>query len=235
MLQFAPSAGWSALANAMAQTERLDVRLGARVISLRQESDRIRAGLESGGEVEAAAAVVAMPVNVLPFLDFDPELPPRTAEALGSNAGRALKLWLRASGVPRGVLAAGAGEGLHWLLADRELDGDTLLIAFGYAYPSFDPANRDHVAGSLTAFFPEATLVAWDWHDWNSDASSLGTWATAPVGHAELLDPERFPPHGRIVFATSDVAPREAGWIEGALIAGAHAARSLLSERSPRA
>jgi monoamine oxidase len=170
--------------------------------------------------------VLALPVNALPAISFDPALPAPTAEAIGSNAGRALKLWLRARGVPEGVLAAGAGEGLHWMYADRTLvGGDVLLLAFGYEDPTFDAASHADVERALRAFFPGAELIAFDHHDWVGDPFSRGTWATATVGRAELLSAERFPPHGRIAFATSDVAPREAGWIEGAFIAGAAAGR----------
>ena len=79
-------------------------------------------------------------------------------------------------------------------------------------------------------FFPEAALSPATTNDWNADPVSLGTWATAPVGRAEVLSGERFPPHGRVAFATADVAPREAGWIEGALLAGAAAARWALAQ-----
>ncbi len=109
--------------------------------------------------------------------------------------------------MPPGVLAAGAGEGLHWLYADRVLDdGDVLLLGFGYEDDAFDPAAHDDVERALRRFFPEAGLVAFDHHDWNADPFARGTWATAPVGHAELLTGERFPPHGRVAFATADVA-----------------------------
>ncbi|MDX6377393.1 MAG: hypothetical protein QOE98_1696, partial [Gaiellaceae bacterium] len=63
-----------------------------------------------------------------------------------------------------------------------------------------------------------------DLHDWNADVHSLGTWATATVGKAELLTAERFPPHGRLCFAGADIAAHDAGWIEGALRSGADAA-----------
>jgi monoamine oxidase len=178
----------------------------------------------------AARAVLALPVNTLPGLEFEPALPAATAESLGTNAGRGRKVWLRARGVPSGVLAAGAGEGLHWLYADRVLaDGDVLLIGFGYEDPAFDPAAHADVERALRAFFPDAELVASDHHDWIADPYSRGTWATATVGRAELLTAARFPPHGRIAFATSDVAPDEPGWIEGALISGAAAARWALA------
>ena len=90
-----------------------------------------------------------------------------------------------------------------------------LLIGFGYQDPAFDPASHTDVERALRAFFPDAELVASDHHDWIADPYARGTWATATVGRAELLTAERFPPHGRIAFATSDVAPAEAGLDRG--------------------
>jgi monoamine oxidase len=230
-LRHAPAEGWSALAERMAASAGVEVRYGAELRSLRQDGRAVELGLADGSTAGAPRVVLALPVNTLPGVSFEPPLPGATAEALGTNAGRAHKLWLRARGVPAGVLAAGAGEGLHWLYADRLLDdGDVLLLAFGYEDDAFDPAARADVERALRRFFPQAELVAFDHHDWNADPFALGTWATAPVGQAELLTGERFPPHGRVAFATADVAPREAGWIEGALIAGAAAARWALEE-----
>jgi monoamine oxidase len=228
-LRHAPVEGWSTLAERMAQTTGVQLRYGAEVRSLRQGDSGVEVGLVDGTTCQAARAVLALPVNALPGVAFEPALPGATAEALGTNAGRGRKVWLRARGVPAGVLAAGAGEGLHWLYADRTLDdGDVLLIGFGYEDPAFDPGAHGDVERALRAFFPDAELVASDHHDWIADPFARGTWATATVGHAHLLTAERFPPHGRIAFATSDVAADEAGWIEGALLSGAAAARWAL-------
>jgi monoamine oxidase len=229
-LRHAPVEGWSTLAERMARTAGLEVRRGAEVRAVRQDDAGVELALADGTSCRAVRAVLALPVNTLPAIGFEPSLASATAEALGTNAGRGLKLWLRARGVPAGVLAAGAGEGLHWLYADRVLDGgDVLLIGFGYEDPAFDPAAHADVERALRAFFPDAELIASDHHDWIADPFARGTWATATVGRAELLTAARFPPHGRIAFATSDVAPEEAGWIEGALIAGAAAARWALA------
>jgi monoamine oxidase len=222
-LRFAPQSGWTAVAQAMGAS--LDVRLGAEVVAVRQDDDGVDAVVADGTVVRGAKAVVAVPVNVLPNIAFDPPLPAPTAEAAGSNAGRSYKIWFRARGVPAASLAAGAGAGVSWVYADRELgDGTVLALGFGYEDPSFDPHDDDQVEAALRAFWPEAALVAYDLHDWNTDVHSLGTWATATVGKADLLTHERFPPHGRLCFAGADIAAHEAGWIEGAFRSGADAA-----------
>jgi monoamine oxidase len=229
-LRYAPAEGWSALAGRMADRADIDVRLGTEARTIRQDGSGVDVGLADGSILRAARVVLALPVNTLGGLRFEPELPPPTAEALGTNAGRGRKVWMRARGVPAGVLAAGAGEGLQWLYADRVLeDGDVLLIGFGYEDDAFDAGAHADVQRALRSFFPDAELIACDHHDWIADPFSRGTWATATVGRAELLTAGRFPPHGRIAFATSDVAPKEPGWIEGALCAGAAAARWALA------
>ncbi len=226
-LRFTPAAGWTALAEAIGAD--LDVRRSAEVVAVRQVDDGVEAHLADGSAVRGVVAVVALPVNVLPNVAFDPPLPAPTAEAAGTNAGRAYKIWFRARGLPAASVAAGAGAGVDWIYADRDLgDGTVLALGFGYEDPSFDPRDDAHVEAALRALWPEAELVGYDLHDWNTDPHSLGTWPTATVGQAELLTPERFPPHGRLYFAGADVAPYDAGWIEGAFLSGAAAAEWAL-------
>ncbi len=229
-LRFAPAEGWTTLAERIGAG--LDVRREAEVTVVRQDAEGVAAILADGSTATAAHAIVALPVNVLPHVAFDPSLPAATAEAAGTNAGRAYKLWFRARGLPAGSVAAGAGAGVSWIYADHDLgDGTVLALGFGYEDPSFDPSDTAQAAGALRALWPEAELVAYDYHDWNADPRSRGTWPTATVGKAELLTPERFPPHGRVYFAGSDVAPHDAGWIEGALLSGAAAAVWALAQR----
>ncbi len=171
--------------------------------------------------------MIALPLNVLDRVSFVPALPERLAASLGKNRGRALKMWLRARGVPPASLAAGRGRGLDLLLTDRAVDGDQLLVGFGPATSRFDPTDGRDVQAALAAFYPEAELVEFDSHDWNADPFSRGTWATAPVGDTDALSHSRFVPVGRVAFASSDFAPDAAGWIEGALAAGEAAATAI--------
>ena len=177
-----------------------------------------------------AHAIVALPVNVLPHVAFEPPLPPRHGGgARERTPGRAYKLWFRARGLPAGSVAAGAGAGVAWIYADHDLgDGTVLALGFGYEDASFDPADPAQAAGALRALWPEAELVAYDYHDWNTDPRSRGTWPTATVGQGRTAHAERFPPHGRVYFAGADVAPHDAGWIEGALVAAAVSRRGPL-------
>ena len=194
-LRYAPARGLERARRAHGDSARLQVRYGAEVRSVRQDDRASSSALADGTSCRAARAVLALPVNALPAIAFDPALPAATAEALGANAGRAHKVWLRARGVPAGVLAAGAGEGLHWLYADRDARrrrraADRLRLRGPGA--STRDAHAD-VERALRAFFPDAELVASDHHDWIGDPFSRGTWATATVGRAELLTRRALP------------------------------------------
>jgi monoamine oxidase len=227
-LAHGPAQGWSALAAAMAETPEIDLRLGAAVTEVEHGRDRVAVTTAVGGRLEAAALVLAVPINCLPAITFAPALPAPLSQSAGANAGAAVKLVMRARRVAANGIAVGVGPGLNWLYADDELDGDVLVTGFGWQDDDFDPGERADVERALLAFHPQAELVDWRYHDWIADPAARGTWLTAPAGRLELVDPDRFAPVGRIVFAGSDVAHQQAGWFEGALRSGAAAASTVL-------
>ncbi|MFZ0324571.1 MAG: FAD-dependent oxidoreductase, partial [Actinomycetes bacterium] len=97
-LRYAPAAGWSALAEAMAATPGIDLRLETRVAEVVQDDDGVTVVTEQGRH-RTGAAVVAVPVNALPQIGFNPPPPARTAQAFGMSMGKAFKVWLLARGV----------------------------------------------------------------------------------------------------------------------------------------
>jgi monoamine oxidase len=82
---------------------------------------------------------------------------------------------------------------------------------------------------AVRRFFPEATLLSHDWHDWVRDPFSSGTWVSHGLGQSPLFSATEWAAIGRVHFATSDIAPRESGWFEGAVIAGEASADAILS------
>jgi monoamine oxidase len=226
-LAHAPAHGWSALAEALAAAPGVHLETGVTVGSVSVADSMVTCHGRDGCSHTARGVVIAVPVNCLPAIAFEPPLPERVREAAGMNAGAALKVVLLVRGVAPHGIAVGAGEGLHWWYADDEADGLVRLTGFGWQTDGFDPSKRDDVARALAAFFPEAELVDHLAHDWIGDDASRGTWLTSPAGRLDLFEPGRFAPHGPIVFAGSDVAEQHAGWFEGALASGAAAARHM--------
>jgi monoamine oxidase len=70
-------------------------------------------------------------------------------------------------------------------------------------------------------------MIAHDWHDWVGDPFARGAWVAAPLGAEAGLDARNWEPQGRLAFATSDVAPEQAGWFEAAVISGEAAAAAV--------
>jgi monoamine oxidase len=225
-LAHGPVDGWSTLAERLASTPSIDVRLGMPVTAIEHGDEAVTCATAGGETLRAGALVLAVPMNCLPQIRFSPALPDATRESAGANVGAAVKVLMLARGVAPHGLAVGRGPGLNWLYADTERDGETLVTGFGWQEDTFDAGSRTDVERALQTFFPEAELADWAHHDWIADPASRGTWLTAPAGRLDVVDPDRFAPAGRIVFAGSDVAHEEAGWFEGALRSGAAAART---------
>jgi monoamine oxidase len=106
------------------------------------------------------------------------------------------------------------------------LDGSTLIVGFGLAR-NFDPAKPGAVETAVARFFPEAKVLAYDWHDWVADPYARGTWIAPVLGKEQALAPQTWRITGPLAFASSDISPEGAGWFEGAMISGLGAARDL--------
>lgn len=225
-----PGAG--ILAGRMIEACGAELRLSSPVVAVDQSTDQTIVTCADGTKIKARGAIVCLPINALRAIYFTPALSPVKSAAIArGHGGRAIKVWIKARGVEVGELATGGIDGLSWMFAERKAeDGTTLIVSFGIANPDFNPDDRHAIAGALQRFFPKADLVAWDWHDWVADPYARGTWVALPADMLEMADPEHWQPEGRLAFATSDIAPDQAGWFEGAIIAGEAAAKALLRQ-----
>src|SRR5262245_49586765 len=143
------------------------------------------------------------------------------------HIGAGVKIWASAEGVPVGVLATGGGDGIEWMLSDRLANGGaTLIVGFGLAR-NFDPQRPGAVDSAVSRFFPEAKLVAFDWHDWVRDPFARGTWVAPVLGAEQALAPATWRMTGSLAFASSDIAPKDAGYLDGAIVSGLRAAEEL--------
>jgi (S)-6-hydroxynicotine oxidase len=198
---------------------------GAAVATIAHSADGVTAAASDGRSWRAKAALLATGINPLAAVAFEPPLPPAQSAALATgHIGASVKIWAKVAGVPVGVLATGGGDGIEWMFSERlAKDGNTLIVGFGLAR-NFDPARPGAVREAVARFFPEATLLAHDWHDWVGDPYSRGTWIAPSLGGEKALAPETWRMMGPLAFASSDIAPESAGWFEGAIISGLQAA-----------
>jgi monoamine oxidase len=191
-------------------------------------SDGVTAETADGRVWHVKAALLATGINPLGAIAFSPPLPPTQTAALATgHIGAGVKIWASAKGVPVGVLATGGGDGIEWMLSERRTkDGATLLVGFGLAR-NFDPQRPGAVDAAVSRFFPEAKLVAFDWHDWVHDPFARGTWVAPVLGAEQALEPATWQMTGPLAFASSDIAAKDAGYLDGAIISGLAAAEEL--------
>lgn len=224
------SPGISTLVDLMIAASGAGLQLGFPVASVATEAAGVIVTARDGRSLRAKAAVVAVPLNVLKYIDFGAALTTQQAAAADrGHDGRAVKLWLRLKGVPHGLLATGGLSALQWLFAlCAEEGGATLAVGFGLDDGTWQPHRRADVAAAVARLAPEAELIGWDWHDWCADPWARGTWLAAPAAALAGLTPDVWRHSGRLAFATSDLAQDGAGWFEGALASSDSAAAAIL-------
>ncbi len=232
------SGGVTLLAQRMIAGSAAALICDAAVTKIARTADGVTAGSSDGRSWRAKAALLATGINPLAAIAFEPPLPaPQAAAVATGHAGASIKIWAKVAGVPVGVLATGGGDGIEWMFSERAAqDGATLIVGFGLA-SNFDPAKPGAIERAVARFFPEATLLAVDWHDWVADPFARGTWIAPVLGSEQALAPATWRRTGPLAFASSDIAPDSAGWFEGAIVSGLQAAGEIahfLKENYPR-
>jgi monoamine oxidase len=226
--------GTGALLRAIASGAEFEVRLETPVASVRAAPERVEVETHAGEVLAASAAVVAVPLNVLGSIAFEPALSEGKQQGIAlGQASRGVKIFIRARGEP--VLQNAIRPGHPFGYLDTELllaDGTQLQIGFGIDAESCDASDPAGVQRALDDILPGYELVGATAHDWLADPYARGTWAIHRPGwytsfHAELQRPE-----GRVVLAGSDLADGWAGFIDGAIESGlrAGALATALSE-----
>ena len=218
--------GMGVLAQRMLDRSGATLRLSCPVAAIEYDEDKVSVTTQAGEILTALHAIVATGINTLKSISFSPSLPPLRAAAIArGHGGKAFKLWIRARGVPVGTLITGGGKGIELLFAERAAaDGSVMLIGFGLHLNGAEPSNDAWVNEQFKRLAPNAEFVSYDWHDWINDPYARGTWVSAPADMSEVYEFAAWQPFGRLAFASSDYAPEQAGWFEGAVRSGEAAA-----------
>lgn len=233
--------GVSALAGRMIADSGARLLLNMAVSAIEHGGEGVRLTTIHAQIVTARAALIATGFNPMAGLRFSPALPPAQASAVSrGHAGRAVKVWAKVRGVTPGILATGGGSGIEWMFAERATkDGATLLVGFGVEGEGGDAWGHGTAddsakaigragADAVARFFPEAELLALDWHDWNRDPFSRGAWVASRLGAEADISHDNWKRQGRLAFASSDISPEGAGWFDAAAISGAAAAKEIM-------
>jgi monoamine oxidase len=214
--------GTCALLRSIASAAPIEMRLNIPVAAVRSRGSRVEVETRSGELHDAAVAVVAVPLNVLGAIEFEPALSEGKREAIArGQVSRGIKIFLRTRGSD--VLENTIKPRHAFGYLDTEVllgDGEQLQIGFGIDAERCDATSLQR---DLDEILPGYELVDATWHDWLADEYARGTWAIHPPGwytrhHAEMRRPE-----GPILLAGSDLANGWSGFIDGAIESGLEA------------
>jgi pseudooxynicotine oxidase len=222
--------GTKSLIDAIASKAPCETRLADPVAAVSQVNGGVEVHMRAGETLPARVAVVAVPLNALGGIEFDPPLSETKQEgvALG-QASRGVKIFVHARGEP--IFQNGIKPGHPFGYLDTELlypDGTQLMIGFGYDMDICDATDLAAVQRQLDEIIPGYEALAATAHDWFGDEFSRGTWAIHRPGwytkyHAEMQRPE-----GRALLAGSDLANGWAGFMDGAIESGLRAGAAAL-------
>lgn len=184
--------GTISLINAMIEDGKPEVRLSTPVKKVEDKGDHVVVTTQKGERIVAGSVVLALPMNVLPNIEFSPALDPKLIEAAHErHAGTGVKAVIKVKGKV-------GGEGKLYGLADSDhplnvvftyakAEDHTLFIGFGDDPAKLDVLDRDAVQQVMQSFFPEMEVEDCFGYDWNLDPYSREPGpATDPAGTASM-------------------------------------------------
>ncbi|MFF1832501.1 flavin monoamine oxidase family protein [Paenarthrobacter sp. NPDC058040] len=223
--------GTASLIDAIASDFKGEVRLSTPVLGISQDPEGVTVTTIDGDQLRSKRAVVALPVNTLSDVSFDPPLNSGKQALFGEgHAGHGYKFFALVEGVQENIQAVGWGlnSGVTYLATAAKIDGNSLLVGFAHPAEGFSPLDLDDVQRAVEDYLPGARVLAVDGYDWNTDDYSQGTWISPRPGQLTGLNTSPSSDEGRLYFAGADLALRWFSWVEGALETGYEAAHRLI-------
>ena len=215
-----------------ALTDGIDVRLSSPVTSVSQtDVDTVTIEIDGGDVLTARSAILASPVNTWTDVSFEPQLSEvKRKWADQGQPGHSFKVWALAEHSETKPLLINAYDPVVQM-AFPEYEGPEgdLFACFGVWHgedvsdPKVIEASLDRVGGT------KVTVTSVDYHDWNADPYSKGTWNCFPIGWLSQDQSEMKRREGRLLFAGADVSISMGGLLEGAVLSGGVAAAEAIA------
>jgi monoamine oxidase len=227
---YKPAGGMSALVQRIADDSAADIQLQTLVRSVSGAGDVVTVTTDDGRQLRASAVVVAVPINTLNGIAFDPALPEGTRKfSEQGHVARGYKLWIRVKGRhdPMLAVAAPSASPLTLIQAEYWDDDATVFVGFGLEDGTLDTADVAAVQVALRTWLPDAHVEAVAGHRWAIDPLAKGTWSMYAPNQLTRYLREAREVRGRVLLTGSDLADGWVGFVDGAIESGYRAAREV--------
>jgi pseudooxynicotine dehydrogenase len=197
-------------------------RQGTPVAAVRKAGGRVEVETTEGAVFDAAAVIVAVPLNVLGTIEFEPALSEGKQAGIASGqASRGVKLFIRARGEAAVRNTIRPGHPFGYLTTEEQYgDGSQLMLGFGLDAGLCRIEDLGWVQRELDRIVPGYDAIDATMHDWLGDEFTRGTWAAHKPGWYEHHHAEMQRPEGGVLLAGSDLADGWSGFIDGAIESG---------------
>ena len=220
--------GTISLINAMLADGKPEVRLSTAVKNVEDKRSHVLITTQQGQRIKAGAVIVALPMNVLPNVEFDPPLDAKVVQAgRERHTGAGVKLFIKVKGKASPAKWMGLGDSdqpISSALIYARGEDHTIYAAFGSDPKRLDMHDKGAVQAALRAFVPDAEVLECFCHEWINDPYALGTWCSYKPGWYEKYYDHFGKDRGRIFFGQGDHGDGWRGFIDGAIGGGARAA-----------
>ncbi|KAK1855391.1 monoamine oxidase N [Colletotrichum chrysophilum] len=199
------------------------------------EANMITVTANSGSSFVAQHVIVAIPLNCLKDITFDPALPPLKAEAsVQGHSNHAYKVCIEVAGKDWRNWQGHAfpDKGIPFLIGDGITpQGNSYLITTpgDYINPQQEP---EKLLDALQYLHPDLKIQRIFGCDYFSDPFSKGGWAVHSPGFVMKYLKALQAPVSNIHFASADWADLWRGFIDGALESGARAVSAIHLQRA---
>lgn len=225
--------GTISLINAMIDDGKPDVRLSTPVKKVEDKGDRVIITTQKGEQFVAGSVIIALPMNVLPSVEFSPPLDTKLVEAAKeTHSGTGVKLYFKAKGpLPNGQskisCVADSSYPLNLVVSYANASDHSIYLAFGADPQKLDIQDKDAVQAAMRGFIPDIEVEQCFGYEWVLDPYSRGTYASyRPNWFGKYYDHFE-KDRGRILFGQGDHGEGWRGFIDGAIGAGGKAAKRV--------